>query len=127
MGYTHYWTNSKKKATQKTITEFKLRFNLLLKSPVCPPIDVNWADKNGIGFNGVGDDSCETMVVDFTGDGGWNFCKTNKQPYDKLVVACLLLAHDLGMIASWSSDGDDDDLKAGEEFFQSIKNEEVVK
>jgi hypothetical protein len=125
MGYTHYWTNSKKKATQKTITEFKLRFNLLLKSPVCPPIDVEWADKNGIGFNGVGD-CCETMVVDFTGDGGWNFCKTNKYPYDKLVVACLLLAHDLGIIVSWSSDGNDEDLKEGKEFFnQSIKTVEV--
>lgn len=122
MGYTHYWANTRKKISAETKESFKNGFNAMLNHPDRPPIKIEWFDEKGIFFNGVGDDACETMVISFKANSAYQWCKTNRRPYDKMVIACLLLAYNLGIIAEWSSDGNDDELKEGYNFFEdSIK------
>jgi hypothetical protein len=81
MGYTHYWEN-----------EAPIPLNVW--GAICgdaktliaafPPIirDLNIDDKE-IFFNG----SCDSFV--FLRHGGWEFCKTRGEPYDRLVCAIL--------------------------------------
>ncbi|MDB4461701.1 hypothetical protein N9043_01975 [bacterium] len=57
--------------------------------------------KDYISFNGCGDDSCESMYIDFT-DLSWSFCKTNRMPYDGVVVKVLELAQET-MNFKWSA------------------------
>lgn len=63
---------------------------------------------NSIAFNGLGDDSYETCSFN-KNYVGFNFCKTARKPYDKLVLACYLAFEEIhgGFIVS--SDGEDDD------------------
>ncbi len=42
-------------------------------------------------FNGSEDDSYETFSIHIR-DEGFHFCKTNRQPYDRHVLGCLILA-----------------------------------
>ena len=65
--------------------------------------------KDGILFNGIGEDSHETFGIskDTT---GFQFTKTQRKPYDRHVLACLLLARKyFGDKIRVSSDGDNDD------------------
>ncbi len=64
------------------------------------------------------------MVLDFTGNGAWDFCKTACKPYDRMVVACLILAKEMGIITDWSSDGDEQsgDFIAGNALLRDVKN-----
>jgi hypothetical protein len=66
-------------------------------------------EKDGVLFNGIGDNSHETFGIskDTT---GFQFTKTNRKPYDRHVLACLLLAKQYyGDKIRVSSDGDNDD------------------
>jgi len=96
-------------------------FNLMGGKTV---IEINHNDATGIWFNGVGDDAHETMCIDFTGNGKWDFCKTACKPYDCMVVACLILAKELGIIKSWESDGDEEsgDFIAGKALLRDCKD-----
>jgi len=65
---------------------------------------------NEICFNGVGNYSCETFGIGVNSIG-FNFTKTNRNPYDRHVLACLLLAKIyFGDKIKINSDGDNDDL-----------------
>jgi hypothetical protein len=44
-----------------------------------------------VAFNGSDDDSCETFSINIK-DEGFQFCKTNRKPYDSHVLGCLILA-----------------------------------
>lgn len=69
-------------------------------------------------FNGVGEDGYETFLVqrvfgaDRPGRDGlcFDFCKTNRKPYDAAVCACLIVfAHHFdGFIVSSDGDGTED-------------------
>jgi hypothetical protein len=65
-----------------------------------------------IRFNGVEDDAYETFKM-LINSGEREFCKTNHKPYDTLVVACLRYAAEIGIVTSWRSDGDKEDLYDG--------------
>jgi hypothetical protein len=112
MGYTHYWTNSKNSTPSDARSKFTLAFNLLREHSPDILGDVV-ITKDYIEFNGIDSDQHETMVIDFTGGGNLVFCKTARKPYDKFVVACLVLADMMGIIDEWSSDGESDDHKEG--------------
>jgi len=59
-------------------------------------------------FNGVGDLSHETFGLGIESKG-FNFTKTQRKPYDRHVLACLILAKDyFGDNIKVSSDGDND-------------------
>lgn len=62
-------------------------------------------------FNGIGDAGHETMLLERDGRG-FQFCKTARKPYDRAVIALLILA-DRCAPGCWqvSSDGDPQDWK----------------
>lgn len=113
MGYTHYW-NTKKSSPEafekfsKTVAEL---INLVDVS-ICGPYGDGDAvlSKTEVAFNGdssLGEDF-ESFSITFGIDAS-DFCKTGNRPYDKVVVAALIVAKEYGIVSSWSSDG-------GEEF-----------
>lgn len=67
-----------------------------------------------IWFNGVGDESHETFVIDLNRTG-WNFCKTQGKPYNAVVVALMILLEERGYLTDIGSDGGkkDDEWAAG--------------
>ena len=110
MGYTHSWTVGKDVSdkTWKQFTGFVKQ--LIMASDV--------TIRNGQGENGPeignkeiwlnGDASCdedhETFMI-HRGSQSSDFCKTARKPYDVVVVASLAVAHNLGIITEWSSNG----------------------
>ena len=136
MGYTHYWTP--KKVSFGTWLDFlkkakKLKDNL-------PQFSENAggyyatkdADTKLCGWDGTGAPIFSIDRICFNGDAEyevdhetfligpeeteWNFCKTARKPYDLMVCAMLLLAHnELGY--EISSDGDYDDWKHSIDFY----------
>jgi hypothetical protein len=62
-----------------------------------------------VAFNGIGDNGGESFCLN-TKETGFQFTKTNLQPYDNHVYACLLLAKEyFGDSIRVSSDGDDEE------------------
>jgi hypothetical protein len=120
MGYTHYWDDSKEPASQETIDQFYSIFDVMVKMRP-NTIEIDERNYARLWFNGIDDLAHETMCIDFTGKGTWQFCKTARKPYDELVVACLILAEELGIIQGWSSDGDEYDHGAGWRLLETAK------
>lgn len=107
MGYTHYWTQQRN-FTVAEWAEVSADIGAILKEAQHNQ-GIALADCGGepktspvftakdIGFNGLGDDSHETMLIrrvrkpsEYEGDRvGWEFCKTAQKPYDLAVTACL--------------------------------------
>lgn len=113
MGYTHYWTQ-KRPATPAEWKNITISFRQLIQDTK-PPIQYEYdtakpvlINKDHIRFNGIGDDGHETMHV-VRGVRAFNFCKTARKPYDRWVVA-LLLIMDREAPGCWeiSSDGERD-------------------
>ena len=48
-----------------------------------------------VSFNGSqeADEDCETCLVCLKNDSGYEFCKTNRNPYDQAVIVTYCLAH----------------------------------
>ena len=77
-------------------------------------------------FNGVGDLSHETFGLG-PETSGFNFTKTQRKPYDKHVLACLILAKEyFGDNIKVSSDGDNGD-KEIEELLISLRRDNKIK
>jgi hypothetical protein len=146
MGYTHYWKRTKttaKRTSKKTWKEFIKFVSELIEKVNVTNIE-NSADdvssvavviKGGDGIEPVeinddivllnGDDSGgedlahESFCLERTRISPLQFCKTNRKPYDPVVVACLIEADRLGIIDKWWSDGDEQDLRSGRELHRS--------
>jgi hypothetical protein len=95
-GYTHYftWHQKPNDADLKAcISEMhriiEARTNLLAGPDGTGNIII---DPLHVELNGIGDNAHEPFI--FPGDLGFNFCKTEGKPYDVVVTACLLVAHD---------------------------------
>jgi hypothetical protein len=73
-------------------------------------------------LNGIGDGANEPFV--FPGELGFNFCKTEGKPYDAVVTACLLVAHDHfpTSVLSIDSDGSysEGDWEEGIKLYSSV-------
>lgn len=134
MGYTHYWTP--KAATPTKWDEYvatckKLHKALPTKTNtaggyhsddeirICDGLGEGKPDFNGEGICFNGDDerglSHETFSITPKGVD-WNFCKTARKPYDLLVCACLIAAHEI-LGYEVSSDGGFGDWKPAIEFY----------
>ena len=95
-GYTHYWKwlePPPKEALEKCIAEMAKvvaaeRGTLAGSSGKGQPT----IEKYSIEFNGVGEMAHEPFT--FPDRIGFNFCKTQWKPYDRVVTACLLIARD---------------------------------
>lgn len=83
-------------------------------------------EDEGISFNGVGDLSHETFGLS-PQTTGFNFTKTQRKPYDKHVLACLILAKEyFGDSIIKVSSGDNGD-KEIEELLISLRRDNKIK
>jgi hypothetical protein len=79
-------------------------------------------DEKGVGFNGVGEDSCETFYIPKESKDGFDFCKTRRLPYTAPVIACAMAArHHLGF--GVSCDGWDEEIENGAKLFLKTLDE----
>jgi len=134
MGYTHYWTP--KVAEPKKWKEFVKTCKTLHKAlpeytdtagGYCEDEELEICGGGGTGkpkftnkevwFNGNEDKGLDHETLYLAPDKlDWNFCKTARKPYDLLVVAVLIAAHDI-LDYEVSSDGNWDDWKPGVNFY----------
>lgn len=102
MGYTHYFTQSKHASEEQwaAITQ-EFTAVALAAHQAGQPLPIQREDDDAspmlvddstIIFNGIGDDAHETMVLEREGNG-FQFCKTARKPYDRAVIALLLIAN----------------------------------
>lgn len=105
MGYTHYFPQSRPFSDMEW-SQITKAFHKLYQSEDCqgliqPEFECGWKDffthksikGEAIAFNGVGDEACETFVLEKSPKklGEFNFCKTNDRPYDLMVTALLIV------------------------------------
>lgn len=70
--------------------------------------------KDSVCFNGVGDDSHETLGINRVDGSDFDFCKTAHKPYDLLVTATLsLFKHHFGDSVTVSGDGGPEGFQKG--------------
>ena len=97
-----------------------------------PPLVTN----QEVRFNGKGEDGHETFhfqretrIADYQEDkkSAFSFCKTAQKPYDKYVVACLIIAKIIfEKNIKISSDGEIKDWQEGKEMVEKVMNSTVV-
>lgn len=112
MGYTHYFPQNRKFTTEEwnKIQAFAKELFLAEKDILAngngTPGTKPSATKTTIMFNGVGDESHETCVITKAIYDGFNFTKTARKEYDKVVVALLTYINHVAPLAlNISSDG----------------------
>ena len=120
MGYTRYWER-----TNKPLTEDFVDFcNEVFKT----------CDKLGIeihNWDGFGKPTVTTDIIAFNGDGenhinhegfvlnnevGFDFCKTDRKPYDYAVRTILREALTRGYITKLSDDGTNEEIISDEDY-----------
>jgi hypothetical protein len=113
MGYTHYWETTKE-VNQKEYAAALKDIAAIVESSKKILADGSGErctkpeTKDGIHFNGIGDDSHESFDLPNWNNPDFSFCKTAEKPYDVVVVACLTrLAEVKGIsISSYGNDVD---------------------
>lgn len=129
-GYTHYFRQNKPATPEqwKCITEGFRKLHVASVLTEAFPIRREYDDAGApeitddhIIFNGIGEDGYETMVLVREGSGG-QFCKTGRMPYDRAVMALLILA-DHCAPGCWriSSDGDTEDWQPTLDWMNSLE------
>ena len=130
MGYTHYYRQSKNftdtewgnlQAKVKTIFDYAKTNKIEIDDqdggePICD-------DKTDlILFNGVGENSHETFVINKEMRRDFDFCKTQEKPYDLIVMLVLLAIKEVApAVMKISSDGDwDHEWKSGQEAYKTL-------
>lgn len=95
-GYDHYWKWVKEPDPEKLKACIKEMAKVLdsEKAMIAGPEGKGpfTLKESALEFNGIGEDSCEPFA--FPGRMDTNSCKTNWQYYDRVVIACLLIARD---------------------------------
>ena len=125
-GYDQYFTwhtNPNSAALKDCISEMRLiiqaRTNIL-----AGPLGSNNVviDAYHVELNGIGANANESFI--FPGDFGFNSCKTEVKPYDAVVTACLLVAHDHFPSSELSIDSDgswsEGDWDEGKKLYTSV-------
>jgi hypothetical protein len=136
MGYTHYW-----KITERLDKDWDKWTSFLpdamkIISHASQKLDIALADAlgetkgeatvslSGVSLNGYGEDSHESFVLtaEIT---KFDFCKTAQKPYDRVVVAILILATEyFGNDIEVTSDGHRAELLQGYYLFRSSMQRE---
>ena len=116
MGYTHYWTSrgftgkqwSQLSSATTAIIDRAQKSGIEIVGPMCEgPAQTNDMQ---IAFNGPRNAACEPFILGRP--AGRGFCKTQRLPYDAVVVAVLIAAEATGAL-TWTSDGKDNDHASG--------------
>lgn len=115
MGYTHYWKGLRSTKELAEITKEIIRISgvkICNEDGTGEPI----VEENYIGLNGTKENNewHESFYLSDKNDG-FNFCKTARKPYDKVVVAILVAAiiQEVPGYKTISSDGDVNDWEEG--------------
>lgn len=126
MGYSLYWNYRKPEKDEKLSTSFSPKFIAKVKDAikVASKAGIKLGDWDGsqpktepitnttISFNGNGPGHCETFTLTAVAPQSfWDCCKTNYKEYTILCMEILQLAVEKNILADWSSDGNDQDLK----------------
>jgi hypothetical protein len=123
MGYTHYFENKQDCPPEdwaKITDAFKrlqataiINNDPLLIQKECDRAAAPSVNDLEIRFNGIEDDGHETFML-LRKKKRFNFCKTARKPYDRVVVAVLCLAnHFAPDVWDIGSDGNAEDWEAG--------------
>ena len=113
MGYSHYW----KIEEDMTVQEFKHLQSIAAKIAEASDAPVGLSINThplypSITVEGMASDAHETFYLTSKAVK-FEFCKTARKPYDEVVVGILDYADALGLL-KFTSDGNPDDLAAGE-------------
>jgi hypothetical protein len=131
-GYTHYytWKHSPDDASIKAcVTDMNKLIEArksILVSPDLPESTPGSPKLNStnVDFNGIGDRAMEPFVFPFVfpDHSSFNFCKTEGEPYDEVVTACLIVARDHfpAGVLEIKSDGAWEDWKNGAKLYSSV-------
>lgn len=107
MGYTHYWTPSKKIIPAAAITLITAVLDHGVEQGIIETDNTEGQalrlSPNEIWFNGIGDNANETFAYEVGGER--NFCKTAREPYDLYVCSVLLILKYYIPDFSFSSNG----------------------
>ncbi len=110
MGYSHSWTVGKD-VSDKDWKKFTSIVKIIIKASGVTIKDGNGENKPEINnkqiwINGDAskDEDFETFMIT-RGSEKTDFCKTDRNPYDVVVLASLAVAMNLGIITTWWSDG----------------------
>ncbi len=145
MGYTHYWegrVNCSAENWNRAIADLEKVIKAakvplagpdgdkktkpeLVKAveqegPVRPYLNGGEQAKGVIAFNGVGEDSHESFVVEHGKAIEFDFCKTALKPYDPVVCAALTILKHYCPGLKVSSDGGKEDWRGGINLCQEV-------
>lgn len=133
MGYTHYFTFKTERGTateterlyQKAIRECQKAIKAYYAEHgglIGYSAHTKLGQYGGIELNGKGEEGYESFNLrEHASENDWGFCKTNRKPYDTVVVACLaILKHRLRDAIDVSSDGRVKDWVAGVELARRV-------
>ena len=142
MGYTHYWYRDESRMFTEDVIDFYAEFTryavqiiqtaeqqgIELADPSGEHSGAWRVDGDSVRLNGYGEDSHESFVwekvcpqpQEWVKDKGYfDFCKTNRKPYDIVVTALLLAVREAyGDAVRISSDGGFFDWKDGVRLFE---------
>ena len=133
MGYTHYWRaeNVNNTKYQAALTDIE---KIVKEASKTIPL-ARWDGKegtsplfnDGISFNGVEDNGCETFSIPKKSSElkGFDFCKTRNRPYDVVVTASLTRLAEVENIHV-SSDGDEAEWEDGVTMASEILGRKLV-
>ena len=120
MGYSHYW----KIEEDMTVQEFKHLQSIAAKIAEASDAPVGLSINThplypSITVEGMASDAHETFYLTPKAVK-FEFCKTARKPYDEVVVGILDYAHRRGLL-EFTSDGNADDLRAGERLSAKVE------
>lgn len=117
MGYTHYF-QQKEEMSPESWARFTKNATQLIEQAWDVALDVDITESY-LRVNGVGEESHEDFYLART-DMSWNFCKTNRKPYDAVVTAILTLLRYTYPSFALSSDGSWGEWDEGRELFTDV-------
>jgi hypothetical protein len=117
MGYTHYFQLHNKPSKEGWISFIKGAENLIAQAwDTSLEVEIG---EDFISINGVGEESHETFFFSKVSKE-WEFCKTARKPYDKVVTSVLILAKYLFPTMYLKSDGNWEEWIEGRELFKEV-------
>jgi len=123
LGHSHSWIYNTR-LTRAEITDYKAKVDRLIKHGINCNILQDDSAPDCVMFNGIDDNAYEDFYVTFS-ESNYQWCKTNLKPYDKYVVAALLVfKYTFGDKVEIRTDGTLLECIAGIELFHKLYTEE---